>query len=114
MVCGTHEVTLAKMALMSGGLLWYGHKCMKGGDDIVDDELYHGTSKSMEGQLADECYNQAKEEGCKELERLEKTQKNSKDANAASPVASVSEYAAIVVRWHRKPLRVITLAQPNP
>lgn len=50
---------------ISGGLLWYGHKCMKGGDDVIEDELYQGTSKSMEGRLADECYNQAKAEGCK-------------------------------------------------
>ena len=50
-----------------GGLLWYGHKCMQGGgggDDIIDDKLYAGTAKSMEGVLVDECYQQAKDEGC--------------------------------------------------
>ena len=41
---------------LTGGLLWYGHKCMRGGDDIIEDELYAGTAKSMEGVLADECY----------------------------------------------------------
>ena len=50
---------------MSGGILWYGHKCMRGDDDIVDEELYEGTAKSMEGVLADECYRQAKRKGCK-------------------------------------------------
>ena len=35
-----------------------------GGDDIIDHELYAGTAKSMEGVLADECYQQAKDEGC--------------------------------------------------
>lgn len=25
---------------MSGGLLWFGHKCMKGGDDVVEEDLY--------------------------------------------------------------------------
>lgn len=50
---------------MSGGLLWYGHKCMKGSDDVVEEDLYEGTAKSMEGVLAGECYGQAKEEGCK-------------------------------------------------
>ncbi|XP_028513659.1 uncharacterized protein LOC110234965 isoform X2 [Exaiptasia diaphana] len=49
---------------MTGGLLWYGHKCMRGEDDVVEDDLYEGTSKSMEGVLADECYAQAKEEEC--------------------------------------------------
>lgn len=49
---------------MTGGLLWYGHKCMRGNDDIVEEELYEGTSKSMEGVLSDECYEQAKTEGC--------------------------------------------------
>ncbi|EDO39153.1 predicted protein [Nematostella vectensis] len=29
-----------------------------------DDELYKGTAKSMEGVLAEECYRQAKNEGC--------------------------------------------------
>ena len=24
---------------LSGGLLWFGHKCMKGGDDVVEEEL---------------------------------------------------------------------------
>ena len=49
---------------MSGGLVWYGHKCMKGSDDVVEEDLYDGTAKSMEGVLAGECYGQAKEEGC--------------------------------------------------
>ena len=50
---------------MTGGLLWYGHKCMRGKDDVVDDDLYEGTAKSMEGFLAEECYKEAKDEGCK-------------------------------------------------
>ena len=50
---------------LTGGLLWYRHKCMRGKDDVLDEELYEGTSKSMEGFLAEECYKQAKEEGCK-------------------------------------------------
>ena len=50
---------------LTGGLLWYGHKCMKGGDDIIEEDLYKGTAKSMEGVLADQCYEQAKAEGYK-------------------------------------------------
>jgi hypothetical protein len=49
---------------LTGGLIWYGHKCMRGKDDVIEDELYEGTAKSMEGVLADECYQQAKEEEC--------------------------------------------------
>ena len=50
---------------LTGGLLWYGHKCMRGNDDIVEEELFEGTSKSMEGILSGECYGQAKAEGCR-------------------------------------------------
>ena len=49
---------------LTGGLLWYGHKCMRG-RDVVEDELFEGTAKSMEGVLASECYEQVKSEGCK-------------------------------------------------
>lgn len=49
---------------LTGGLLWYGHKCMRGNDDVIEEDLYEGTAKPMEGVLADECYKQAKEEGC--------------------------------------------------
>ena len=45
------------------GLFWYGHECMQGKDDVIEEELYAGTAKSMEGILAGECYKQAKEEG---------------------------------------------------
>lgn len=38
---------------------------MSGKDDVVEDELFEGTAKSMEGILAEECYKQAKEEDCK-------------------------------------------------
>ena len=50
---------------LTSGLLWYGHKCVRGKDDVVEEELYEGTAKSMEGVLADECYEQAKNERCK-------------------------------------------------
>ena len=50
---------------LTGGLLRYGHKCMWGKDDVVEEELYEGTAKSMEGVLASECYEQVKSEGCK-------------------------------------------------
>ena len=50
---------------LTRGLLWFGHKCMRGTvEEEEDEELFLGTSKAMEGVLADECYHQAKEEGC--------------------------------------------------
>lgn len=39
-----------------GGLFWYGYKCMWGKDDVVEEELYEGIVKSMEGVLVEECY----------------------------------------------------------
>ena len=38
---------------------------MRGKDDVVEDELFEGTAKSMEGILAEECYKEARDEGCK-------------------------------------------------
>ena len=32
---------------LTGGLLWYGHKCMQG-KDVIDEELYAAKAKSME------------------------------------------------------------------
>ena len=49
---------------LTGGLLWYGHKCMRGNDDVIEEDPYEGTAKSKEGVLAEQCYQQAKEEGC--------------------------------------------------
>lgn len=38
---------------------------MRGKDTVVNKELFEGTAKSMEGILAEECYKQAADEGCK-------------------------------------------------
>lgn len=39
-----------------GGLLWYGYKCMWGKDDVVEEELFEGIVKFMEGIFVEECY----------------------------------------------------------
>jgi len=49
---------------LTGGLVWYGHKCMQSSGYVIEEDLYEKTAKSMEGVLADKCYTQAKEEGC--------------------------------------------------
>ena len=48
---------------MTGGLAWYGHKCMHGNDNVVKDSWYQQTAKSMEGALSQVCYEQARLEG---------------------------------------------------
>ena len=42
-------------------ILWYGHGCMLGDDDVIEESL---TSKSAEGYLAEKLFQQAKDEGC--------------------------------------------------
>ena len=49
---------------LTRGLLWIGHKCMQETvEEEEEDDLFLGTSTTMEGVLADECYHQVKEEG---------------------------------------------------
>ena len=48
---------------LNGALLFYKHLCQKGKDDVIDEDLYKGTSKSMEGFAAREILMQAKKEG---------------------------------------------------
>lgn len=48
---------------LSSGILYYGHLCMRGSDNISDTELWQGTSKAAEGHLAYELFKIAKEEG---------------------------------------------------
>ena len=48
---------------IDSGALWYGHACMRGSDPIITDELYLGTAKSIEGDLAGVLFEKAKEEG---------------------------------------------------
>ena len=36
---------------------------MRGGDDVVEDELYKGTAKSAEGYAVDEAFGMAKDDG---------------------------------------------------
>ena len=48
---------------LTGGLLWFGHKCTQGTMEEEED-LFLGTLKAMEGVLVDECNHQATEEDC--------------------------------------------------
>lgn len=44
-------------------LLYYMHLCQKGNDDICEEQLYQGTSKSSEGYAAEKCFKAAADDG---------------------------------------------------
>ena len=47
---------------LNGALLYYKHLCQKGRDEIIQEELYAGTSKAAEGYAARDTFRKAKEE----------------------------------------------------
>ena len=47
----------------NGALLYRKHLCQKGKDDIIEEELYQGTSKGAEGYAARLTFKKAKDEG---------------------------------------------------
>ena len=48
---------------LNGALLYYHHLCQKGRDEVIEEELYRGTSKSSEGFAARVTFQNAIEEG---------------------------------------------------
>ena len=48
---------------LNGALLYYHHLCQKGRDEVIEEELYKGTSKSSEGYAASVTFQRAKDEG---------------------------------------------------
>lgn len=55
--------TFAIVDFISGGILYHGHLCMHGSNNICDTELWQGTSKAAEGHLVYVVISKAKEEG---------------------------------------------------
>ena len=47
----------------TNAIIYYQHLCHKGEDEILEDNLYEGTSKAAEGYAADIIANRAKDEG---------------------------------------------------
>ena len=47
---------------LNGALLYYHNLCQKGRDDVIEEELYKGTSKSAEGYTAVITFKRAQEE----------------------------------------------------
>ena len=92
----------------TGGLLWYGHKCMKGNDDVVDEDLYKGTAKSMEGCLADECYDKATKECCKiEVVWQDADSSSAQSVHKHQPEARVFKCGGHVGRAHYNQLKTV-------
>ena len=50
---------------LNNSLLYYGHLCMRGSDDVVEEPLFPGTAKSAEGHMAKILFQRAKDEGCR-------------------------------------------------
>ena len=48
---------------LTGALLYYHHLCQKGRDEVIEEELYRGTSKSSKDFAARVKFQKAKEEG---------------------------------------------------
>ena len=55
--------TFVIVDFLSGGILYYGHLCMRGSNNICDTDIWEGTAKSAEGHLAHVLFAKAKEEG---------------------------------------------------
>ncbi len=56
-------MTFSVRNYLIGALLYYEHLCQCGRDDVVQGELYQGTSKSSEGYAAHLTFQRAKDEG---------------------------------------------------
>ena len=41
------KMVLLLLQTKQWGLFWYGHKCMQWKDDVIEEELYAGTAKSI-------------------------------------------------------------------
>ena len=92
---------------LNGALLYYKHLCQKGRDEIIQEELYAGTSKAAEGHAACETFRKAKEEGMQVAVHWQDA-----DSSSANAVAAVFPEADIMVcgghagRAHKKQLEV--------
>ena len=90
---------------LNGALLYYKHLFQKGRDEIIQEELYAGTSKAAEGYAARDTFRKAKEEGMQVAVHWQDA-----DSSSANAVAAVFPEADIMVcgghagRAHKKQL----------
>ena len=87
----------------TGALLYYQHLCQSGSDDIVEGDLYQGTSKSMEGHSASNTFRKAKEEGMEIAVHWQDADSSSaKSVREVYPNADIMICSGHVGRAHRK------------
>ena len=91
---------------LNGGLLYYHHLCQKGRDEVIEEELYKGTSKSSEGYAASITFQRAKDEGMQIAVHWQDA-----DSSSANAVREVFPDADIMIcgghagRAHKKMLK---------
>ena len=92
---------------LTGALLYYHHLCQKGRDEVIEEELYRGTSKSSEGFAARVTFQKAKKEGMHVVVHWQDA-----DSSSAKAVNDVFSDAKIMIcgghagRAHRKILEL--------
>jgi len=64
LIWGNHSqcCTFVIITFLRGCTIYYGYACMRGSSNVCDTELWEGTAKAAEGDLAEVCFNKAKEE----------------------------------------------------
>ena len=89
----------------NGALLYYMHLCHKGRDNVIQEELYAGTSKSAEGFAARIIFKRAKEEGMQIAIHWQDADSSSSNAvSECFPEAEIMVCGGHVGRAHRKQL----------
>ncbi len=92
----------------NGALLYYKHLCQRGRDDVVDDDLFAGTSKS-EGYAARVTFKQAKEEGMKvEVQWQDSDSSSSNAVTELFPDAQIMTCGGHAGRAHKKQLEKLS------
>ena len=91
----SQNFTFIVMNYLKNTILWYGHLCMCGSYDVVEEPLYPGTAKSAEGHLAGKLFQQAREEGWQDSESS-----SAKAITDVYPSVSIMHCAGHVGRAH--------------
>ena len=92
---------------LTGALLYYHHLCQKGRDEVIEEELYRGTSKSSEGFAARVTFQKAKEEGMDVAVHWQDADSSSaKAVEGAFPDAKIMICGGHAGRAHRKILQL--------
>ena len=92
---------------LTGALLYYHHLCQKGRDEVIEEELYRGTSKSSEGFAARVTFQKAKEEGMHVAVHWQDADSSSaKAVREVFPDAEVMICGGYAGRAHRKILEL--------